>query len=532
MLDLTADQRREFRLRCRRDPGWFCRTILGGDDWQMQVAILESVRDNVRTAAKSCHGIGKTWIGARAALWFLYSHPLSLVVTTAPTWRQVEELMWREIAFQFNNSRVELQGDLMLTCKLNLDDKWRAIGVSTKEPERFAGFHARYVLLIFDEASGVDQRIFEAAKGVMSSGHCRLLMLGNPTRAEGEFFNAFNGKRSMHRCLSVPAWETPNVKPHWPKFQQIREQHGLPAALDFLRSDKCAPTLKYLVNCAWVADMLEEFGEDSAVYASRVAAEFPSEGADQLIPLKYIEDAQYRWEEIVHPSPVGGRRQRGKKWWESLEELAPETHIGVDVARFGDCERVIYARHDSVAAPPIILPPQQLDTLAGSIQYHACQFRATHIKIDDVGMGGGPVDILRTAGVEGLFAYQGGAKPYDDRYFANVRAEDYWALAKRFKEGRIAIPPDQKTMGQLSSLRYSFNARGQMIIESKDALRKRGLASPDRADALCMAFAERHGGSFAAVAELQDTLNRQPIVGDDVLDVFDTGAGLWSDQHW
>src|SRR5690606_2827685 len=106
---------------------------------------------------------GKTKVAAWIALWFLYTHLNSKVITTAPTWHQVENLLWREIHAAHANSRISLGGKVLQT-QIELGKQWFALGLSTDKPERFQGFHAEDILLIVDEASGVDQQIFDAAE--------------------------------------------------------------------------------------------------------------------------------------------------------------------------------------------------------------------------------------------------------------------------------------------------------------------------------------------------------------------------------
>jgi len=140
--------------RCQQDPLFFSRYVLGGEQpWDKQKEIMLSVRDNPRTAVPSGFGVGKTWAAVRVALWFLYSLPHSLVITTAPTWRQVETILWAETRRQHQKSLRPL-GGIVLQTQIKIADDWFALGLSTDEPERFQGFHSAYLLLIFDEATG------------------------------------------------------------------------------------------------------------------------------------------------------------------------------------------------------------------------------------------------------------------------------------------------------------------------------------------------------------------------------------------
>jgi len=196
-------------LAGRRSPRFFVEKILGCHAWSKQLEILEAVRDNRRTAVRSAHGVGKTRAAAYAALWWLHNHPRSRVVTTAPTWAQVEELLWREIRTIHGESRVPLDGEPHLT-KLEIATDWVALGMSTDQPERFQGHHAESLLLVVDEASGVDQEIYSAAEGFMTAANARVLLIGNPTRSSGQFHDAFHGERKLWKCLHISAFDCPD----------------------------------------------------------------------------------------------------------------------------------------------------------------------------------------------------------------------------------------------------------------------------------------------------------------------------------
>ena len=280
--------------RCRRDPLFFSRHVLGGEQpWAGQARILAALRDRKRVAVRSGHGVGKTWTAARAAIWFLYSHPHSIVLTTAPTHRQVRSILWAEIRRQVRGARIPLGGRMTET-RLVLDDDWFALGLSTDEPERFQGFHAEHLLLIFDEAPGVPEDIYEAARGLLTSRHARVLLIGNPVSPRGPFYDAF--RNPLWHTFHIPCTACPNVtagRVIYPK----------------------------LVTAEWVESQRQEWGAESPTFRSRVLGEFPEEADTQLIPLAWLHAAQER----------------------ALNCPAPGSNlvIGVDVARYGADRTVI-----------------------------------------------------------------------------------------------------------------------------------------------------------------------------------------------
>ncbi|NPV44817.1 MAG: AAA family ATPase [Firmicutes bacterium] len=425
--------------RARQDPVFFVRQVLGGDPWEKQEEILEAVRDHKRVAVRACHGVGKTKVAAWVALWFLYTHPNSKVITTAPTWHQVENLLWREIHAAHAASRIPLGGKVLQT-QIELGKQWFALGLSTDKPERFQGFHAEHILLIVDEASGVEQYIFDAAEGFLTSTGAKLLLIGNPTQLSGEFYNAF--RSPLYHKIHISAFDSPNLK-----------------AGKIVRP--------YLVTPEWVEDKRLKWGETSPMWYSRVLGEFPEQGDDTLIPLAWIEAAQQRWFAEQDGGPI---------------------ELGVDVARYGSDSTVIVVRKGNKASIVAQIYGQDTMEVTGRVIDALRQTGASVAKVDEIGIGAGVVDRLK----EQRYPVQGmntSEAAYDKERFANKRAEWYWGLRERFQSGDVAIPLDDELASQLASLKYKFDSRGRIQIESKEELRKRGLPSPDKADALMLAFA-------------------------------------------
>lgn len=171
----------------KKDPVGWVQEVLGAVPWSKQREILESIRDHPKTAVRSCHGVGKSFTAGQVILAFLFNFPRSIVLSTAPTWRQVEKLVWKEVRASYRRSKVPLGGHLLPKSPAIqiVQDEWYAIGLSTNDPDRFQGFHEKYILVVVDEAAGVPEDIFEAIEGVLTSEHARLLLLGNPTSLSG-----------------------------------------------------------------------------------------------------------------------------------------------------------------------------------------------------------------------------------------------------------------------------------------------------------------------------------------------------------
>ena len=438
-----------------RDPVRFVRDALGGDPWSKQVQILEAVRDNKRVAVRSGHGLGKTRCAAYCVLYWLYTHPGSIVITTAPSWHQVENLLWREIRAAHEAAPLDLAGQRFVT-RLELATDWYAIGLSTDLPERFQGFHSEHILLVVDEASGVNQAIFSAAEGFLTTPGARVLLIGNPTQLSGEFYQAF--RSPLYHKIHISAYDSPNVTGEGDR--------------------------PYLVSPEWIEDHRRMWGEESPLWYSRVLGQFPEQAEDALIPLSWIEQSMQR---------------------EAPEAVDAPCILGVDVARHGSDASVIAVRRgDSIVALQRTRK-QDTMTVAGWVIDHARRHGASEVRVDADGLGAGVYDRLKEQGIPAV-EMRGGMQARDAEQFANCRAEWYWGLRERLDPGQggtAALPRDEVLLGQLAGLKVQYTSRGQVKIESKDDMRRRGLPSPDEADAIMYAFAAMYQPRSAVIGAKQ-----------------------------
>lgn len=447
--------------RIRADPVSFCREVLRFEPWSRQRDVLESVRDHTHTAVRSCHGPGKTAIAARAALWFLAAHPGSRVVTTAPTWAQVKDLLWREIRAAFHAAGGFIDGEIFET-KLQLADDWFAVGLSTDRPERFQGHHAEHLLLVVDEASGVDESIFEAATGFLTSPGARLLLIGNPTRTSGEFYEAFHRSRAFYNTITISAFDTPAFT-----GERVPEQ-----------------VARRLVSKEWVELHRSKWGEASPLWQVRVLGEFPTAADDIVCPLGEVEAAQ-------------GRR------------CAADVPIVVacDVARFGSDETVIVLRRGPKVRIAKAYGGRDTMRTAGEIIRIARQavagttWRPTLV-VDDAGVGGGVVDRLRELGEFNVRPFNGGTAARQRRDYPNRRSEAWFAFAEQLAE--LDLDADEQLAADLVAPRYTLDSQGRRVVESKDQTKRRLGRSPDRADAVLMAFAEGGASMSSDAAYVHD----------------------------
>ncbi len=459
----------------RNDPAAFVREVLGGKPWPTQEAVLQALADHQRVTVRSCHGVGKTWLAACSVLWFLYTREPAVVLTTAPTHRQVKEVLWREIRRQHRRMWPDpkgasqgsgtqhgfppafspaWRGELRETALRLADDRF-ALGLTTDEADRFQGFHSPHVLVVVDEASGVNEEIFQAIQGVLTGEEARLLLIGNPLHARGTFYESHRSSTWQGFCIS--AFDTPNL------CGSTIEMLADPAIREVRAS------VPGLVTRRWVWDRYQDWGADSPMYQTRVLGEFPDFATDALIPLSWIRDAMAR----------------------SLEEVsgAGPVVLGADIARFGDCESAVCVRQGARVLALRCWRGADLMETARRIAGMAQEWGARQVLVDGVGLGGGVVDRLRELGAPGLQEVNVGRAPRNSERFCMLRDELFFGLRDRLRAGDLCLPNDAVLAEQLASLTYRITPRGQQTVGSKGEMREQGLPSPDRADALVLSFA-------------------------------------------
>jgi len=466
ILMINKAQAKLIAKRLQSDPVWFVSKVLGVELWGKQIEILEAVRDYPRTAVRSCHGAGKSFIAGQVILWFLYSFCPSIVLSTAPTWRQVEKLIWKEVRSSYRRSKVPLGGNLLpKSPELQIvQDEWYAAGLSTKDPDKFQGYHEKNILLVVDEAAGVPENIFEAAEGILTSSNARLLLLGNPTQVSGTFYSAFKGQG--YNTIAISAFDTPNFTAFGITEEDITNGTWPEKITGPLLNPK-------LITPEWVADKYKRWGPNSPAYQARVRGQFPEEGEDTLIPLAWVEASMERWEEASEGKPV---------------------EIGVDVARFGGDKSVIAVRRGSKVLPLEVYAKQDTMETAGHVIRARNQYGAEKLKIDVIGVGAGVVDRLKEQGYP-VVGINVADKATDPEQFVNLRSELWWNLRERLDPNLatnpdpVALPPDDELLADLSGAKYKIDSRGRIKLESKDDMKKRLGRSPDRGDAVVLAFA-------------------------------------------
>lgn len=427
----------------KREPAMFTGEMLGIKLWSKQVEIIEAVRDNPRVAVRSASAVGKTTVAACTVLWFLSAFYPCTVLTTGKSFRQIKEQLWREIRMRhaFANTVLPIGGDITQT-SLTLAPDWFAMGFSTDEPDRITGFHNKNILVVIDEGGSVNDEVYGAIENPLAAGFTRLLLLGNPTQCVGKFHDAFAS--SSYKSFHISAFDTPS----------FTGEGDYP----------------FLINKAYVEQKKIDWGEDSPLYEVYIKGDFPSGETDRLIPFGLAEQAIGR---EIKPSD---------------DEFYG---VGVDTARFGDDENAAYVRHGGKVISSYFWRKADTEETIGKINHIINEIKAKYdcvprVNIDE-GYNPGVVDGLKAIGqkVCGV-SFQSKA---NDPVFANIRAEMFWNLAGLFKDKAIQIPDDKILLKQLTDIKKkALNRNDQILIESKEEMKARRLKSPDRADALALAF--------------------------------------------
>jgi hypothetical protein len=470
--------------RWRENPEAFFIEVLGIEqNWSKQVEIANSVRDHTETIVKSCHGVGKTRIAAEIANWFLHSHWPSKVITTAPSWPQVEKLLWSEIRALHGRARIPLGSKLDMTQMTIAPDHY-AIGLSPAvelsekdQGVRFQGFHSPHLLIIFDEAPGVREALWELTGGLMSSGHVRFLAIGNPVAPQGSFYEAFSKRKG--NCITMELWDSPNFKGQVESLAALK-------ALTVEQAEAIPLVIPALSTPGWARRMLDKWGEDSPLFQARVLSQFPQQGVDSLISLSWLEASA--------KATVSG----GKKT------------LGVDVARFGTDRTVFYPIHGHVVQTPMVFQGQDTQATANRLIDLIKREEYELVVIDDDGVGGGVTDRLgewlNLTGDSrcGIYAFKNGAEPHDRERFYNLRAEAYWTAREAIRNRTICVPEVGELWSELTSIKYRYVENGRLRIEGKDEMKKRGLPSPDEADAFMMACYVLEGSGVGTKVELHE----------------------------
>lgn len=437
-------------------PTAFVKDIIQATPDKEQAKILESVAKNQLTTVRSGHGVGKSTVEAWVVIWFLLTRPFPKIPCTAPTQHQLFDILWAEISKWIRNNPV-LQKELIWTKEKvyikGYPEEWFAVARTASKPDALQGFHAEDVLYIIDEASGVDDKIFEPVLGALSTSGARLLMCGNPTQLSGFFYDSHHKNRASYTTFHIDGRNSSRV------------------SQDFVQT------------------IIRMYGEDSDVFRVRVAGEFPLQEEDIFIPLSLVEHSimtEY-----------------------SIPQQPTLLHIGADIARFGDDKTVIgYKVNEKVTfykkrrGQDTMKTADDIVLLGEELMKRYSYTESIPIKIDDGGVGGGVVDRLRQIkrNQPERFWWM---EIYPVKFGQRIQHKHYYdsttymmAVVKKLlqpydeqgnpKPIELILPNDDDMAAQLSGRKYFLTENSKIKIESKKEMKKRGRPSPDEADCILL----------------------------------------------
>lgn len=410
-------------------------------------------RGKRRIACKSGQGPGKTRLSCVAALWRVLQYADSLVIVTAPTMKQCKETWLAEFRRLIMGANELIKQFVEVTnTKVVINDRpnWGIRLETATKPENFQGKHEKHLMYVMDEASGVPREIYEVIKGTVTNKDAMVLAIGNPNSRDCAFFDAFTQHRSLWETITLNAEETPSSE--W-----FDPQRNL--------------------------DLAAEFGRESDVYRIRVLGDFPLADPDTVVSIETLERCSNSKQLYVC-----AKLPR----WAGTSLAAPAKQFGLDFARMGSDESVLMRRSGNAIIEWEFYTKQEpahVVDRAFALQYSAdWRDSDTWYVADAGGLGGGVMHKFYDASTpKNVVEFHNGGKPADPM-FADKITEGWFHVAKLAKAGEIYIPGDNRLLQQLCTRQYAMNKKGQFKLEDKDTYKKRGHDSPDRADALVMAF--------------------------------------------
>ena len=440
------------------NPVGFLVDVLRMEPWEKQRDIADLVARHRLVRARSAQGVGKTYVAAGLILWWLYANGPSAVVSLAPTERQVREILWREIHSLFVRV-ADLPGELYQQ-GLRISPNHFALGFSTRDAGRLTGFHHPRLFVAIDEAHGLESFMWEAVFALATGERNKVLAIGNPGAPTGKWFEL--NRSPAWEGLTISALDHPNI---------LERREVIPGG----------PSEQY------VADIAREYGAGSSIYRARVLGEFPEEAEDGLIRRSWCEAAAHRRDAnvfTVEDDPV---------------------IVAVDPARYGPDSTALAVRQGPVLRQLLTWHGLDLMETVARVDQEARPVGVRperyvsgwpkpypargYVVVDEIGIGAGVKDRLRELGYQ-VSGFNGGFRPRREDYL-NTRAEAFWGLRKLLEAGEVGLPWDDRLFDELTAIRWKVNTAGKIVLESKDLLRDRLGRSPDRADAVAMAFYAR-----------------------------------------
>ena len=450
----------------------FLRRKLWAKQREICRAIASGPHRNISVAG--CHGSGKTFTLSGLVVWFLCTHSDSIVLTVAPTLRQVK-LMWNEIHTAIQAARIV--EPVPSTTEWRWTKRHYALGFSSSKGVNAQGFHADRILIICDEAIGIDPDLWDAIEGIRAAGDVILVKACNPTVPAGAPYDDFTKLRASTYCITISAFDTPNLA-------------GLTmdSLLELPDSELDYCPVPQLTRRRWVKEMYYKWGPMNPRFQARVLGQFPTTRKNAAFELAWIERS---------------RREPTELEEARLLTIGTFVQVGIDVAGPGDDETTCCARVNGVVIARAAF--QDADP-RGKVVRWLSELKARSkwpigaIVVDAVGIGYNFALHIADQDLGPVFGFIAPGAAFEPERFVNAKADQYFRHRDMLKDNYISHaevdlvnperdPWDDETAGQLAGINYQETSRGLVQIEPKDEVRARGVASPDRAEAQILAFA-------------------------------------------
>jgi hypothetical protein len=525
--------------------------------WSKQAEILESVRDNRYTAVHACHGVGKSFIASRTICWWIATNDVEdvYVVSTAPTARQVEAILWREI------KSAHKKGKLAGRINQGNSPLWKIDGIEVgmgrkpadHDAHGFQGIHARKVLVVVDEACGVPKLLWDAIDALATNELSRVLAIGNPDDP-GTHFREICQPGQGWNVIRIDALRSPNmcrseidrlddVEPGLTaRMYEVMAEAGVQPSTEEI-PDAVRPML---TSPLWVVERAKRWGTNSALWTSKVRGMFPDSNMEGVIPLGWVERAIDRW---IEWQDAGAPEQPGREV------------VACDVARFGDdmtamAKRqgnAVYTIHrfsglDTTETSNVLLRRDPRPDMNGRTpQLARLDSPGLQFVVDVIGVGAGVVDNLRhhmktlklpiAPTVIGFNASeQHHRRDQNGEFeFFNNRAAAWWNLRELLDPSqpggaKIMLPDDEQMKADLCAPKWVLSESGsppKIKIEPKEKIRERLGRSPDTGDAVVMLF-------WTAGAPTEDTAESVPwgSTKNDTVQHWETATAGLGAGHW
>ena len=419
----------------------FVKYIIGVTPTDQQGDALRALDKHEAVTIASGHGCGKSAVESWAVLHYMCCRPFPKVPCTAPTKHQLYDILWAELSKWHRKMSPAFRDQFQWTKEKFFHkahpEEWFAVArTATKEnPEALQGFHADYVFAVVDEASGVPESTFEVLEGAHGTVETKMLLCGNPTRREGTFFESHHKLQHLYKKLKWSCLDSP------------------------------------IVAERYVERIEKKYGKESNIYRVRVLGEFPLHSDDTFIPYELVEAALMR-------------------------DIPPQDDyplvFGVDVARYGDDSTVIARRRGDEFKQYDVLRNKSTMEVAGYVARCANKENPKHIFIDVIGIGAGVYDRLYELGYPVIPVNVAESPAINGQEYRRLR-DELWGLMREWLEmrrGKLWDNEDNDLLGELTTPTFKILSDGKIAIEKKDDMKKRGLPSPNIADAHILTFAQ------------------------------------------